>query len=594
MKEAGFPRYMVYVGAAQGAALWFLWNFTQESGIPVAQSCLASALLWIFCWIPVAVYFTENTGLNWTRRAAFLAVLAVLCAWSGAYAAWVWPPSGATGDGVSALELFRGTVHTVASLTMGFMLLSLVVGWQPERRRFDYAALFVVCWRNALLYISCFFVVGLFWCVLLAGAMLMKSIGIPQLLQVMTTSVFVYPATCAAAGAAFAIGHMRAELLISLRRFCLGLNAWLLPLLLAFSVVWVAILPFAGLEPFFATRHAALILLWFLALGVFFLNCAWQDGMDAPVYPRWLASTLAVAWPSMVVVAGVAGLALWLRIRQHGLSEERVWAVFVWLLASGYAVGYSLSLLHRGGGNRWMHAVGRTNVAVAVFAVAGLFLLTTPLLDPTRLAVENQVARLEAGQLTPEAFDFSFLRYQTGVWGTRALHRLATESGDPKRRQLADKALAQTGFERHAGKTAQGAPVARVPAGFALESVATPGVQPPALPESLKVWVGRNEPMMQCGKSALGCKVWLRDINQDGALDALVIPVGRGPRTSTFLLTSSGNGWRLASIICCDISADELAIAIHDGSIKTVHSRWPDLMVNRSRISIDDVQGPQD
>ncbi|EHN76789.1 hypothetical protein SMCF_3695, partial [Streptomyces coelicoflavus ZG0656] len=62
--------------------------------------------------------------------------------------------------------------------------------------------------------------------------------------------------------------------------------------------------------------------------------------------------------------------------------------------------------------------------AAGVLAVAAVLALFSPLLDPARLSVADQVARLERGAVKPQDFDFDFLRFDSGKAGLAALDRL--------------------------------------------------------------------------------------------------------------------------------------------------------------------------
>src|SRR5690606_32894032 len=233
-----------------------------------------------------------------------------------------------------------GFTHAVAASVLGFVLLILLLhrragGW-------NYANLFGLAWRNALLCISAAAIAGLFWTALFTGAMLLDAIGLGFARELIVQPVFAFPVTGLVVAAAFVQGHQRALMLATIHRYSLALMAWLLPLMLGFGVIWAVALPFVGVDTLFATRNAAFLLLWFAALAVHFLNCAWQDGRDTPVYPVWLHAVVRYAWLALIPVVAIAGWALWLRIEQYGLTESRVWAVFVCGLALLCVVGYSV------------------------------------------------------------------------------------------------------------------------------------------------------------------------------------------------------------------------------------------------------------
>jgi hypothetical protein len=84
------------------------------------------------------------------------------------------------------------------------------------------------------------------------------------------------------------------------------------------------------------------------------------------------------------------------------------------------------------------------NVFASLVIVAILALLLTPLADPARLSVNSQLARLAAGKVAPSRFDYQFLRFNSGVFGTRALGLLATNASAEVRSRAAQMQTSRT------------------------------------------------------------------------------------------------------------------------------------------------------
>jgi hypothetical protein len=73
---------------------------------------------------------------------------------------------------------------------------------------------------------------------------------------------------------------------------------------------------------------------------------------------------------------------------------------------------------------RWRRSTSR-----AAFVVIGVLLLVfSPMLDPARVSVASQVARLESGKVKADRFDFAFLRFDGERYGRAALDRLEREA----------------------------------------------------------------------------------------------------------------------------------------------------------------------
>lgn len=598
---------MVLVGALQGLVLWSLWRACEDQFWPATAPVALGALLWIAIAVPAAYYLSENAGLARARRRVLLLGIAIAYGLLGAYAGWMGEPLNESEQARRLIGHANAFGHILAAGVMGFMLLPLVCGWQSAQKRFVYPQLFVLAWRNALLSASVVAITGLFWAVLYAGAMLMKSIGVDFIEELIEKPIFAFPVTGMVVGGAFAVGHARAELLVHLRRYWLALNAWLLPLLLFFGVMWVVMLPVTGLDPLLRTHNASFTLLWFAALAICFVNAAWQDGEDGQFFPRWLAAVLAPAWLTLLFVTGIAGWALWLRIGQYGLTEDRVWGAFVWLLAAGYAVGYSLSLLpsllparwreqlRRG----WMPTVAPTNVALALVAVTCLALLTSPLLDPRRLGVNAQMARLESGAVEPDKFDYRYLHWESGQWGRSALQEMAQRQGSPRHVAIAEFARLELARKKRWGDAPNpGETLTLADVRARLTVLAAPGeTAGGALPDSLVEYLrvpGTQRSAPDCLQPGHRCGVWLQDFNADGKSEALVLDSeGENDHVSAYLLTPKGAQWRQVDTLCCEMTLPEWSSAIGKGEVRTVAPAWPDIQVGSRRLHVvDEVASP--
>jgi len=96
-------------------------------------------------------------------------------------------------------------------------------------------------------------------------------------------------------------------------------------------------------------------------------------------------------------------------------------------------------------------------MALIVLAAAAAFL--TPVLNPERIAANNQIARFEAGKMPPEALDLAGLA-RWGRAGVKALARLEEIAKQPGQQALAmhlqslDKDLVKPGGDIEALRTA--------------------------------------------------------------------------------------------------------------------------------------------
>ncbi len=591
-------RPLILVGAVQGIVLWWLWQAVEYQRWPHDVPILMGALLWAALAVPAAIYLSESAGFSVRRRWRLVAGTGFAYLLLGAYAGWVGDAMEAVESGRRFSAAYGSFAQILASLVLGFMLIPLAAG--RHGGRWQYHRLFELAWRNALLGISVVLITVLFWAVLYAGALLMKSLGLGFIKELIEKPVFVFPVTGMVVGAVFAQGHARAEALVTLRHYVLALQAWLLPLLLLFGVMWLLALPFTGLEPLFGTRSAAFTLLWFTALAVHLLNCAWQDGRQASLYPRWLAAFVRFAWLTLPVVTLVAGWALWLRIRQYGWTEERIWALFVWLIAAGHALGYALSLLPalqrrllpRSHAGAWMASVPGSNIGMAVLMLFALALLAGPVGDPRRLAVSDQIARLEASKVEPAEFDYRYLRWGADRWGTMALQELAAAKGDARTADIAGRARqALAEKQRWGGGDDKKAEVvlSHAEARQRLQQLKAEGSRD-AIPDSLVDFLRQSgKPQYQdCLHQQNSCAVWMQDFNADGRQEALVLvshSAGRvKDKPAAWLYAEQEKGWEIVAEFSRRFTQEEWSAAIRDGQITLAPPEWKDILLSGNRL----------
>ena len=588
-------RWLLLVGALQGWALWGLWKARELKVWPSIDPVSERALLYVSLALPLAFYFTQNIAeLARSRRIRMMLGIGVLFALLGGYSGWAENFAVNLPGDIWRIPPARPSDLLAAGI-LGFVAIPLLAHFDRAARNWPYHALFETAWRNALMTASSGVLVGVFWIVLFAGAMLMKSIGLKFVFELIEKPIFSIPATGIAFGAAFALGLARAEMIVTLRRFWLSISAWLLPLLLGFSVVWVVALPFTGLELLFKTHSAGLILLWFLALSINFANAAYQDGSNDAPYGPWLSRTLEFVWVSLLVLAAVAGWALKLRIDQYGWTEERVWAVFVLVMTSFHTVGYAFSLRH---GNGWLASIGKTNIAGALVMSLGLLLLLSPLADARKIAVHSQMARLLNHTTAADKIDYTYLRWQAGRYGTEALEKLAAGIDHKDKEIIAAKAtqtLAQK--QRYGNETGADALTADqirqrlrvLPEGEKLSDALVKDMQKAADPATHST----NWQEKRCLATDVECLVWMIDLNSDGLKEAVVIIVKPEWQSGTAIFYEQtaedhfkyGGTLNLARGTDKEQRAKYLA-DIERGDVKTVAPRFNDLVIGGRRIKV--------
>ncbi|MFT3847120.1 MAG: DUF4153 domain-containing protein [Propionivibrio sp.] len=590
-------RWLLLVGALQGWALWGLWKARELKVWPALDPLSERALLYVALALPLAFYFTQNVaGLARSRRIRILLGIGLVFALLGGYSGWAENVAVNLSDSILRIPPARPS-DLFAAAILGFVALPLLTHFDGTTRRWPYHALFETAWRNALMTASSGGMVGVFWIVLFAGAMLMKSIGLNFVFDLIEKPIFSIPATGIAFGAAFALGLARVEMIVTLRRFWLSVSMWLLPLLLGFAVVWVVALPFTGLDLLFKTHSAGLILLWFLALSINFANAAYQDGsIDAP-YGRWLSRALEFAWLALLVIAVVAGWALKLRVDQYGWTEERVWAAFVLAMTSFHTLGYAVSL-RRGTGCGWLADIGRTNVAGALLLSLGLALLLSPIADARKIAVRSQMSRLVNGVTPTDKIDYAYLRWEAGRYGSEALNTLAAGIEHKDRATIIAKAtqtLAQK--QRYGSETGASALTTEqirqrlrvLPPGEKLSDALISTIQSASEARTQS----SNWQERRCLATDAECLVWMIDLDGDGLKEAVVIITKPAWQTGTaiFYQQTAADRFKYGGTLNLAQGADarqreKFLADIEAGKVEVVAPKFNDLVIAGRRVNV--------
>lgn len=565
-----FSRLFALAGLIQGWLLWWLWQSVELQAWPAGQPLVHGGLLFAVVATPLVVYWTEAIdGMGTRFRALAITACALLFGALGSYTAW------ASGD-VQPARNVRPAI-ALAAVVLGFVGVSLLVGFDRAARRWRYARLFFYAWRNVILSLTAAAMTAAVWVVLAAGAGLMGLIDAGWVMALIKKPAFIFPVTGLVVAGSFALGLARAAMVEAIRRFWLSIAAWLLLLVLAFALAWVAMLPFSGLDSLFGTQSAALIMLWFAALAVKFANCAYQDGNIKWPYPVWCSWLAQAAWLSLIPVVGIAWWALGLRVVQHGWTEQRLWAALIAALAMVYALGYALSLRDW---NTWMRSMARTNIVAAWALCLGLVAFISPLADVQRLGVSLHLDRVAAqgGQLAP---DWDYLRWRSGRFGREALQALAAGQGLPAGVDWAGQAAQALARSSRDGDARQPMTAAEVIARFNVHPRGR------ALPDAFVQQV-MSSPVDWRWRGCLAgpdrCSVWLGDLNSDGRNELVLLGKGRsGVRSSVW--GYDGQAWtRVAEVL---VPPD--AVPTDDAQLDSAGpapSLWNDLMIGGHRFRV--------
>jgi hypothetical protein len=314
-------------------------------------------------------------------------------------------------------------LHLWIALTLGLFVAHVLVTDSITERRLlpAYPRHFDTAWKLGVQSALALVFVAVFWGVLELGAELFNLIAIDAFSQLLAKRWFDYPATCLALAVAIHATDVQPALIRGARSVALVLFSWLTPLLALIVGGFIVSLPFVSLAPLWHTHWATGLMLGSASTMIFLINTCYQDGADEQTTSRLkrLAGTLGAI--ELVPLAALSAWGLGLRISQYGWSVERITVAALIFIISCYALGYATAVVARRG---WLKRVETTNWVSAYIGLALLLALFSPIADPARLMVADQIHRLESGAASPQSFDFVALRFDGARWGAAALDDL--------------------------------------------------------------------------------------------------------------------------------------------------------------------------
>ncbi|WP_180995983.1 DUF4153 domain-containing protein [Tabrizicola aquatica] len=316
-------------------------------------------------------------------------------------------------------------VIVLATLPVPFLIAAAQPGWR------DYPALFQEAWSILVRLVAALAFTGLVWLVVLLSDAVLQIVGLDVIAQLLDHGLAGYVLTGAALGLGTAVvwelaGPVAPQLILRFLRL-------LLPVVLAVTLVFLAALPFRGLQGLVTGVSPALLLLTMVGAGIALVSVAVdRSDADAVDGPLLLRATQAMAL-ILPILAALALWALWLRVDQRGWTPERLFLSVVALIGLGYGLTYAVSVLR---GASWMARIRRGNLAMALVVIVAAALWLTPLFNAEAISARDQLARYEAGRTPVAELDL----WTIGRWGRpgeAAVARLTELASQPGHEALA-------------------------------------------------------------------------------------------------------------------------------------------------------------
>ena len=305
-----------------------------------------------------------------------------------------------------------------AFLIVGLLPIPFVMAREVDGSFWNYQGLFTHSWDVIVRVASGWVFAVLMWLAIVLANQLLVTVRLTFLNQFLDLPAVPWLISGAAVGLSAAILNELSEVLSAALVLRL-LRVFILPALVIIGL-FTLFLPINGLSgaPLGSAATtalaAAIVATTLVSIG---LDCGAEQAVHSPLM-RNAVRLLALF---VVILAGVASYALWLRIDQHGFSPARIYAAVASLIALAYGAFYAVSVVRRGD---WMARIRRTNTVMAP-VVGGLAALTlTPVINPEAISTRDKVARIIAAGEAPDWAELFDMRNDWGVAGRTALDQL--------------------------------------------------------------------------------------------------------------------------------------------------------------------------
>ena len=431
---------MLIIAVVQGILLFALYRAFDTDFWPSDDPLWSYPLWTLAIAVPLLLLLSLNHG-NERRVVQLVAGGAAVLALLAIYTGWQAEP-------FEEFPVGSLTFVFCASMTLACFKALMYLQQRANQVPLTYQVLFTNSWRNFLVTALSAIFVLIFWLILLLWGELFKVIEIDFFRDLFREDWFIFPVLGFALGLGMVIFRNLTRVIDTITKLLHALIKLLLPLIILVAVIFLAALPIVGLDVLWATGNGTALLLWLLAVILFFTNAVYQDGREtnpyAPVVHRLIFSGLCI----MPIISALSLYGLVLRLNQYGWSVERCWAFVVWLILTLLAVGYVIGIVRRRA--EWSIDLARVNRYMGLVVLGLMILANSPILDFRKISLNSQMNRVDAGQIELEEFDFWYAKQHLARPGYLAMEEMKRQVGnsDPDLLELINNPVNKWGAQR--------------------------------------------------------------------------------------------------------------------------------------------------
>lgn len=578
----------------QGALLYLSNDFsTQEWRLDHKTTLLYVLVLSLS--LPLVFVLSVNTLRNKTLWKALLAYAVIFIAMT----TWVnWNDVGLRDYGTGILATFYFSLAAIIFVTLPWLQVRIENPNSPV----NYPDLHDAIWQNTITVVLTLLIAGLMWGILSLGAGLFKLIGIDFFYNLFFEhQIFTYLANSLVLAIGVLICRTNSKLIITVRKLLSLVVKGLLPLLSFFALIFIFSLPFTGINTLAKQWSSATTLLTtmslLLALLVNAVHLSADNNKKKP-YPRAIRYIINGSLLALPIYAILSTYYLGLRIVQYGWTPERLWAAVVVGLSLCLSLAYATAVVRKN--TIWLHSLGNINKKMMCLIAAILILCNSPIIDPYRISVNDQMQRYATGKISPDNLDLIMLRFDAGRRGNDALQALRHDAkfiSDPARKLNLEKILIQTnrwgGYDDDDNK--QKTAIFTVDRARKNILLAT-GVTPPDSSwwASLSENNYQAERMSDCYLLANSCVLTTLDLNADGKPEPILCSFSAPQAPFCQVYALSEGKWVVISRMDFDeylaqnkSDSAKLKSLILNGQLKTKPKEWRDIQIQDKTIEMN-------
>lgn len=401
--------------------LGMLWYCSNKSGVLYAGDT-ASIFIQALCISCAPVLALGSQRFSAKRLWGAIAGVAVMACVMAAWANWNVIGLENTYDAM----LITGSCSGWLAILLYFLLPWVQHYLSSDKPGMSYQDINHNIWLNAITVLLTIVITLIGWLVLWLWAMLFQVIDISFFRRLfLENNFFRTIATSFMIAIAVLFCRSQSKIIEAVKKFFILLARGIFPLLALIALLFLAMLPFVGLDH--VTKHISSAgTLNTLAALIMILT--WIVGTSSRSTSPWNRPLTLLVRLSMLLLPVFTLIAAWslgIRIYQYGWTPLRVQAALIILTLAVGAFSVALQTVRC----RNAHSVN-VDTPVRLFlimAVAMIFLSHTSIIDPYRIGVNAHMARYHNGEIKADDVSISMLS-DSGRRGIRALQTLKKDS----------------------------------------------------------------------------------------------------------------------------------------------------------------------